>query len=113
MSGRALVCVLVVLAFVPLSAWKNPRQSATMNTPIFGTHDWVAFKAYVQAGRPAFIKNNLNRYFIGTEDPDNGFKPANARGTYDDARFCHCILFDEDGKVTKDRAELRNATRSP
>ena len=50
MSARALVCLFVVLSFAPLSAWKNPRQSATLNTPIFGTHDWVAFKGYVLAG---------------------------------------------------------------
>ena len=107
MTARALVCVILVLSFAPLSAWKNPRQSATLNTPIFGTHDWVAFKGYVLAGRPAFIKNNLNRFFIGTEAPDNGFKPADAEGAYRDAAACHCILFDENGTVTKDRAELR------
>jgi hypothetical protein len=61
----------------------------------------------VLAGRPAFIKSNLNRYFIGTEAPDNGFKPSNAEGGYNDAPACHCILFDEDGNVTKERAELR------
>ena len=107
MTARALVCLFLVLSFAPLSAWKNPRKSDTLNTPVFGTHDWIAFKGFVLAGRPAFIKNNLNRFFIGTEAPDNGFKPANAEGGYDDARLCHCILFDEDGNVTRDRAELR------
>jgi hypothetical protein len=95
------------LPFAPLSAWKNPRKSATLNTPVLGTHDWIAFKGYVLAGRPAFIKSNLNRYFIGTGAPDNGFKPSNAEGAYQDATACHCILFDEDGTVTRDRAELR------
>ena len=75
MTGRALVCLFLVLSFAPLSAWKNPRQSHTLNTPVFGTHDWIAFKGYVLAGRPAFIKDNLNRFFIGTEAPDNGFNP--------------------------------------
>ena len=75
----------MVLSFAPLSAWKNPRQSTTLNTPVFGTHDWIAFKGYVLAGRPAFIKHNLNRYFIGTEAPDNGFKPSDAEGAYRDA----------------------------
>jgi hypothetical protein len=65
MTARTLVCLFVVLSFTPLSAWKNPRMSETLNTPIFGTHDWIAFKAYVLAGRPAFIKQNVNRYFIG------------------------------------------------
>jgi hypothetical protein len=107
MPARALVCFLVVLSLTPLSAWKNPSKSESLNTPVFGTHDWIAFKGYVLAGRPAFIKNHLNRYFIGTEAPDNGFKPSNAEGAYRDATLCHCILFDEDGEVTKDRAELR------
>jgi hypothetical protein len=70
-------------------------------------HDWIAFKGFVLAGRPAFIKNNLNRYFIGTEAPDNGFKPPNADGGYNDASACHCILFDEEGNVTRERGELR------
>ena len=61
-----------------MSGWKNARQSDTLNTPVFGTHDWIAFKD-VLAGRPAFIKNNLNRYFIGTEAPDNGSSPNGAR----------------------------------
>src|SRR4030095_12051547 len=103
---RALVCLFLVMSFAPLSAGKNPRQSDTLNTPVFGTHDWIAFKGYVLAGRPAFIKDNLNRFFIGTEAP-NGFKPANAAGGYDDASACHYILFDENGNVTRDRAELR------
>jgi hypothetical protein len=58
---------------------------------VFGTHDWVAFEGYVLAGRPAFIKNNLNRFFIGTEAPDNGFKPADAEGAYSDAPACHPV----------------------
>ncbi len=76
--NRALVCLFLVVSFASLSAWKNPSKSDALNKPVFGTHDWIAFKGYVLAGRPAFIKNNLNRYFIGTEAPDNGFKPSNA-----------------------------------
>jgi hypothetical protein len=60
--GLWFACFLV-LSFAPLSAWKNPRKSDTLNTPVFGTHDWIAFKGFVLAGRPAFIKNNLNRFF--------------------------------------------------
>jgi hypothetical protein len=92
-AHRAVICLLVVLSLTTLSAWKNPRKSETLDTPVFGTHDWIAFKGYVLAGRPSFIKSNLNRYFIGTEAPDNGFKPTNAEGGYSDAGACHCILF--------------------
>ena len=69
MSARALVSLLVVFSFAPLFAWKSPTKSESLNAPIFGTHDWVAFKGYVLAGRPAFIANHLNRVFIGTEAP--------------------------------------------
>ena len=96
MTARALVCLFLVLSLTPLSAWKNPRKSDTLNTPVFGTHDWIAFKAYVLAGRPAFIKNNLNRFFIVTEPPDNGFKPANAEGGYDNA-----FIKESQGAVTQ------------
>ena len=106
-ARRALVCAVVVLSLAPLGAWKNPRPSETLNTPIFGTHDWIAFKAYELAGRPSFLKNSLTRYFIGTEAPDNGFKPGDAEGTYHDTSPCHCILFDNDAAVTQDRNELR------
>jgi hypothetical protein len=101
------VIVGVVFQIAAASAWKNPRQSDTLDTPIFGTHDWIAYKAYVLADRPAFIRNHLNRYFIGTEAPDNGFRPDDAEGSYQDAGACHCILFDEDGEVTRERGELR------
>ena len=84
---------------------ENRTRSAP---PVFGTHDWIAYKGYVLAGRPTFIRTNLNAYFIGTEVPDNGFKPANAvHSGYSDAGACHCILFDEDREVARDRGELR------
>ena len=106
MTARALVCVILVLSFAPLSAWKNPRQSATLNTPISARTTGSPSRAtFWRAVR--LHQNNLNRFFIGTEAPDNGFKPADAEGAYRDAAACHCILFDENGKVTKDRAELR------
>jgi hypothetical protein len=104
---------MVALSLTTASAWKNPRKSSTLTTPVFGTHDWIAYKGYVLAGRPTFIRNNLNAYFIGTEAPDNGFKPANAGG-YNDAGACHCILFDEDREVTRDRGDCapdRSSTR--
>src|SRR5688572_26704707 len=108
MAARLTVtCVMCLLILAPAGAWKNPKESPSLTYPIFGTHDWIAYKGYVLAGRPSFIRYNLNRFFIGTEAPDNGLKPANAVGGYSDAGACHCILFDEDGDVTKDRGELR------
>lgn len=105
---RAVVVgVLVVLSLSTLSAWKNPSKSGSLDSPVFGTHDYIAFKAYVLTGRPSFIRNNLNSYFIGTEAPDNGFRPDDAEGTYPDALQCHCIRFEADGDVARDRAELR------
>ena len=65
---------------MPGPAWKNPRQSSSLSQPLVGTHDYIAFKGYVLAGRPSFIRPNLNAYFTGTEAPDNGLKPADAEG---------------------------------
>lgn len=58
MHARALVCLCLILSFAPLSAWKNLRDSTTLNTPVFGTHNWIAFKSYVLAG----LRHSLNRY---------------------------------------------------
>lgn len=40
---RLLVCALVILLFSTMSAWKNPRQSASLHAPVFSTHDWIAY----------------------------------------------------------------------
>ena len=66
----------------------------------YATSEWDE-----STGPSKSISGHVNRYFI--EAPDNGLKPSNAEGAYQDASACHCILFDENGNVTKDRAELR------
>jgi hypothetical protein len=79
--------LLVAVCFAgahPL-AWKNPAKSADVDHPIFGAHDYIAFRAYVIAGRPSWLNASLNRYFIGTEAPDNGLKPAEAAGSFNDS----------------------------
>jgi hypothetical protein len=60
----------------------------------YATSEWDE-----STGRPSQFRDNVNRYFI--EAPDNGLKPSNAEGAYQDASACHCILFDENGNVTK------------
>jgi hypothetical protein len=42
----------------------------------------------------------------GTTSQHVALNPANVEGGYNDTSVCHCILFDEDGDVTRDRAEL-------
>lgn len=72
------VLPLLIACSATVAAWKNPAKSASLTEPLFGTHDFIAFKAYVLAGRPSWVRFNLRSYFIGTEAPDNGFMPADA-----------------------------------
>jgi hypothetical protein len=107
MKGSVLALCLATALSVGVQAWKNPRRSPSIDKPIFGTHDYIAFQGYVLAGRPTWIKNNLNAFFIGTEAPDNGLTIPGAIGAFNDATRCHCILFDAAGNVTDDRVEVR------
>lgn len=94
----------------PLHAWKNPTQSKSTDKPLFGTHDYIAYKAYRMAGpsKLPWLKKNLNFYFLGTEAPDWGTKlMAAAKNGYHDTGECHCILFDAGGKVSRDHGRER------
>ena len=51
---RAMV-VGISLALLPVAiphAWGNGGTSPDLDHPIFGAHDYIAFKAYEMAGRP-------------------------------------------------------------
>jgi hypothetical protein len=102
----AVLCVAT--AFPSLEAWSNGGKSTSASVPKFGTHDYIAFKGYELAGKPSFIKNNINAFFIGTEAPDAGeaLFPS-AVGSYPDTGACHCILFKANGDISKDRLEVR------
>jgi len=83
MLGRSLLVLALSVIGSPISAgWKNPAKSPSLNEPLFGTHDYIAFKAYVLVGRPSWVRFNLRSYFIGTEAPDNGFMPADAEDSH-------------------------------
>jgi hypothetical protein len=45
-----ILAVIVGLAFQITTFAKHSRQSDTLNTPVFGTHDWITYKGYVLAG---------------------------------------------------------------
>jgi hypothetical protein len=60
MATRAFDCLFLILSFAPLSAWKNPRKSDTLNMPVFGTDDWIAFKCEF-AGCGAYKKGSSNQ----------------------------------------------------
>ena len=107
---RFLAVFAVVLLFVsPASSWRNGGESAMNGTAGFGTHDYIALKAYELAGIAdlPWITENVNVYLLGTEAPDVGPKISGVTGSYHDTGACHCILFDAAGGVTRDRAEVR------
>jgi hypothetical protein len=108
---RLLSCLTACLAVgtLTLHGWHNGGDQEDQ-PPKFGAHDYIAFKALDRApsAKVAFIRQRLTTYFIGTEAPDTGKKiPSVTEGGYHDTGACHCILFDEEGTVTKDRARDR------
>jgi len=54
------------------SAWSNGGKSASVNNPVYSTHDWIAQHAldWLPAEEKQFIVENLNLYLYGTELPD-------------------------------------------
>jgi hypothetical protein len=86
-----------------LTAWKNPTKSPALSKPVFGTHGWVAFKGYVLAGRPAFIKEQLESLLHWGRSARQRDEAAGRRRGYQGAGACHCILFEEDGEVPNHR----------
>jgi hypothetical protein len=64
---KACLSVLLTLLLTFLTfAWSNGGKSTKINSPQFGTHDWVAYEAYRLAKDDAnlsWIKNNLNAYY--------------------------------------------------
>jgi len=107
---RVIAVSAAMLLFVsPASSWRNGGESTQNGTTKFGTHDYIALKGYELGGIAdlAWITENLNVYFLGTEAPDVGPKIAGVTNGYHDTGACHCILFDTVGGVTRDRAEKR------
>jgi hypothetical protein len=107
---RPLVALLgLLLLTTSTAAWKNGGESTSIANPKFGTHDYIALQGLRRAtpSKVAWIKVELNAYFIGTEAPDNGPKIPGVGGGYSDTGACHCILFAANGDITNDRAESR------
>jgi hypothetical protein len=107
-----LSLLLTLLLTVSASGWSNGGKSNKITSPKFGTHDWIAYEAYRLAKDDAnlnWIKNNLNAFFLGTEAPDTSafVSSFTTEGGYSDATQCHCVLYDDDLEVVKNRASIR------
>jgi hypothetical protein len=104
MASTARVVCLMAALIVSVQAWENGKKGQ----PAFGTHDYIAYKAFTLTGQSElpWLRDNLNWYFLGTEAPDKGTTATTEPG-YRDLGQCHCVLFDRNGNVTKDHAELR------
>ena len=103
------VLLIVLLLLTSASSWKNGAKTTVFTQPTFGTHDYIAYKAYRVAdpAKVKWLRYHLNAYFAGTGAPDGGPKPPEVTQNYDDRLQCHCILFDANGDVTKPRAQQR------
>ncbi|HEU5256526.1 MAG TPA: hypothetical protein VFU28_11080 [Vicinamibacterales bacterium] len=62
-NGVGLGACVLLMATATVTAWSNGGHTKTLTKPIFGTHDYIAFRGYVMAHQPLFIKQNLNAYF--------------------------------------------------
>jgi zinc dependent phospholipase C len=103
-----MVAAIVFATGIETAAWHNGIKSATPNGPKFGGHDYIAYQAYVLAGKPAWLTANMNVFLTGTAAPDTAVtKPAGAVGRYQDTSPCHCILFNARGDVVDDRMAVR------
>lgn len=94
---------------MPVLAWHNGGDQANA-PPKFGMHDYIAYKGLDRApkAKVAFIRQNLIAYFIGTEAPDTGKTVAGvASQGYHDSGACHCVYFDADCTITRDREMQR------
>lgn len=103
--------ITALLVAQPSSAWHNGKRTTSVNNHYFGGHDYIAWKAYRLAAVDvdlSWIKQNDKAFFLGTEVPDNGNLPViGGENGYGDTLQCHCINYDTQGNVTKDRAALR------
>lgn len=56
---------------------------------------------------PSWLRYELKWFLLGTKAPDTGAELQTAENGYRDTLQCHCILSNDDGDVTRDRAEFR------
>lgn len=114
-----IVLILFLVLSLTLSAsagpWKNGGESKSVEQVIFGTHDWIVWKALLIAnenGEFEWLRANQNYMFFGTEAPDVGLSklPADFRAhvisdsdgkKYGDTARCHCVLYRNDGTALK------------
>ncbi len=70
-ESLALLTLIAVLQS-PASAWSNGGPSASISSPEYSTHDWIAQHAldWLPDTEKAFITGNLDMYLYGTELPD-------------------------------------------
>ncbi len=103
---------LVLLTSAPGTAWSNGGNSANIDNPDYGTHDWIAETAvdFLPGNYSYWIKNNMVAYLIGTEAPDNSAAAGayTAEKVYGDKSTGHHIYYNlEHTKALDDSAAIR------
>ena len=118
LSSLVLLCLLIV-STPAHGLWKNGGSSDDIDSIIFGTHDWIAWKAFLIANKDNefdWLKKNENYMFFGTEAPDLGKKKLplsfqnQITGKYHDTGACHCVLYNKQDDLIKTRAADRIIT---
>ena len=64
----SVACALAVLMPASAFAWGSGNVDSLDDT-YWGTHDWVVWQAYVQAGKPSWFK--INEALLNNDDPDD------------------------------------------
>lgn len=104
--------VLTLLLSLTSFGWSNGGKTTKINSPKFGTHDWIAYEGYRLAKEEAnlnWLKHNLKTFYIGTEAPDTSAFLSSfiTLGGYSDAIQCHCVLYDDNLDIVRERAAMR------
>ncbi len=108
LSSLMLICLFATSTF----SWSNGGETKKKTNVKFGTHDWIAYEGFRLAQPDAdlnWIKSNLDAFFLGTEAPDTSafLSSFTSLDGYSDAIQCHCILYNDDLDVIRDRAAMR------
>jgi hypothetical protein len=104
----ALACVLFWVvansAVLKVYGWGNGGYSVDLNSPKYGTHDWIAEHAldWLPQTEKQFILENIAIYLYGTELPDNGNAPD---GIGDTAK--HHVYYFDNGTLQDDIGGVR------
>ena len=108
-----LAIFLFVICSIPLlitnsSAWNNGDLNDQYFGVRFGSHDWIAYKAYsfLPVEYQTWLNNNMEAYLRGTAAPDNSSENYGSLWGYGDTTLHH-NYYNPDGSASDHSAATR------